>query len=304
MKLRNKKYRFFCKAEEIDAGDGGDTGADDDTGGGGSGGESNTFPDTWRETYAGEDEGKLSKLSRYASPNAAFDALISAQTKISSGDYKSTAPFPGEGSDDEKSVWRSDNGIPESADKYELTLADGLVIGENDKPVIDGFLAAAHNANMSPKDATAAVEWYYQNQEIQAQERAEADDTLRVEVEDTLRAEWGGEYRANLNRINGLLDTAPEGVKDKILSARFQDGTPLGSDIESLKFLIDMAVQINPATTLVPGAGDNIAGAISDELANLEKLMGDRTSDYWKGPKAESNQKRYLELTRAKLKMK
>ena len=41
------------------------------------------YPDTWREMYAGEDEAKLSKLANYASPNAAFDAMISAHPKKS-----------------------------------------------------------------------------------------------------------------------------------------------------------------------------------------------------------------------------
>lgn len=265
---------------------------------------SNTFPDTWRETYAGDDEAKLAKLSRYASPNAAFDAMIAAQSKISSGEFKSTAPFPEKGTDEEKTTWRSENGIPESADKYDLELADGLVIGDDDKPIIDGFLEAAHGANMSPANAKAAVEWYYGNQEKQAEARHDQDETIRTETEDTLRAEWGDEYRANVNRIDGLLDMAPEDVKDNIMNARFPDGTPLASDPGALKFLIDMALQVNPATTLVPGAGDNINGAIADEITEIESKMAIKTSEYWKGPKAEKMQARYRELIEAQSRMK
>lgn len=297
--MRNRKLRYFSKAEEadLDLDDGGE-------GGGGSGGADNPWPDTWRENYAGEDEGKLEALSRYASPSAAFDGLIATKGMIRSGEYKKVSEFPTEGTDEEKSSWREGNGIPVSADKYDLSFKDGLVIGENDKPIIDDFLEFAHSGNMSPKDAQSAIEWHYHNEEKIVEAMAESDAKIQSETEDALRAEWGTEYRANVNRINGLLDTAPEGVKDKIWGARFDDGSPLSSDQGALKWLIDMALQINPATTLIHGAGDNIAGAIEDEMKNFEGMMGNKNSEYWKGPKAEGNQKRYLELTKAKEKMK
>jgi hypothetical protein len=40
------------------------------------------------------------------------------------------------------------------------------------------------------------------------------------------------------------------------------------------------------------------------ELDGLRKMMGDQNSEYWKGPKAEANQKRYRELIDADQKMK
>lgn len=296
--MRRTKLRYFAKAEESDMDGGGDNSGDD------SGSkEENTWPDTWRENYAGEDEGKLSKLANYASPNAAFDAMISAQTKISSGEFKSTNPFPTEGKDEEKALWRSENGIPESSDKYDMTFDSGLVVGDDDKPMIDSFLSSAHTNNMSPDHAKATVQWYYDNEQKMKETQAEIDAQSKVDTEDALRAEWGNEYRSNINRVHGLLDTAPEGLKDKILTARMEDGTPLFSNPDTLKYFIDMALQINPATTLVPGAGDNIAGAITDEIASIEKMQGSKNSDYWKGPKSDGIQKRYRELLTAQEKM-
>ncbi|MGD9381875.1 MAG: hypothetical protein PVI03_05465, partial [Candidatus Thorarchaeota archaeon] len=195
-----------------------------------------------------------------------------------------------------------ENGIPVTADKYELSIEQEKL--ESEKEVIEDLLAMAYENNLPPKAANTAAEWYLKTKEKEEEARIEQDAEVKSASEDALRAEWGNEYRANVNRIHGLLDMAPEGVKDKILNARFPDGTPFGSDPDSLKFLIDLAVQINPVTTLVPGAGDNIAGAISDELKNLETMMGNKNSEYWKGPKAADNQKRYLELVRAQEKMK
>jgi len=107
-----------------------------------------------------------------------------------------------------------------------------------------------------------------------------------------------------VNRIHGLLATAPETVKDRFLNARYDNNQPLGSDTDTLKWLIDMALVANPATTLVPGAGDNIVGAVDDEIKSIETLMRSKTSEYWKGPKAYDMQKRYRELVTARDNMK
>jgi len=52
-----------------------------------------------------------------------------------------------------------------------------------------------------------------------------------------------------------------------------------------------------------PGTGD-IGAAIGDEIANIEKLMGNKASDYWRGPKAEKMQERYRQLVAARDKQK
>ena len=259
------------------------------------------IPDTWREDFAAGDEAKLQRLSRYASPTAVVDGLIAAQQKISSGEFKQVTPFPAEGTDEAKAEWRANNGIPEAADKYGLEYEDA---DDFDKTALSNLAATALERNMTPDQAKTAADWYFDMQDLQREERLNQDKTEQQASEDSLRAEWGDDYRGNVNRIQGLLDTAPEGVKEKLLGARFDDGTALGNDPDALKFLIDMALQINPATTLVPGAGDNIHGAISDELDTLKGMMGHKNSDYWKGPKAEKLQARYRELMTAQERIK
>ncbi len=255
------------------------------------------WADTWREDYAGEDEGKLEKLSRYATPNAAFDGLIAANQKIVSGDYKKVSAFPGEGTEDEQKSWRSDNGIPESADKY------GFETTDENKSLIESLTKNAFDNNISPDHTKNFYDWH--ESQLQAEDDAlkETDDTDTQTTEDLLRAEWGNEYRPHMNKIHGLLDTAPEGFKEQILEARLKDGTMLGSNPDALKFLIDLALIKNPTTTLVPAGGD-LMSSIEDELKDLESMMGNRSSEYWKGPKAEGNQARYRELATARDSMK
>ncbi len=259
------------------------------------------WPDNWRELYAGEDEKKLNRLSRYASPQAAFDAMLAAQNRISEGQLKT--PFPADGSDEEKTAWRKENGLPESADKYDLTFDNGLVIGDEDKEFIDDFLKVAHESNYRPEQVKEAVKWFYDFQAKNEEARADADAAIAQEVSDKLHAEWGSEYRAHINRIEGLLDTAPEGLKDQIKAARLPDGTPLFSSEAALKFFVNLAMEVNPATTLVPPGSGNVMSSIDDEIANMESMMANRSSEYWKGPKAEKNQQRYRELVAAKDKL-
>jgi hypothetical protein len=97
-----------------------------------------------------------------------------------------------------------------------------------------------------------------------------------------------------------LLDRAPAGVKDLLAGARLSDGTLLGSHAGALRWLSSLAREINPAATVVPGAGAGGAASIDDEIRGWETKMADKHSDYWAGPHADRNQSRLRELYRAR----
>lgn len=264
------------------------------------------WPDRWREAYALGGDGKvdpkmLKRFERYGSPKAVAEALIAAQNRISSGELKSTAPFPEGGSAEDQAAWRTSQGIPAEAKGekgYKLELAQGLVMGEEDKPVIDRFLESAHKSHMPASQVNAAVNWYFQDQAKQAAEQDQRDEAYRVSSDDKLHAEWGNDYRANINVISAMLDTAPAGIKELFLGGRLSDGTPLGSNPDMLRWMVGLARQINPVSTLVPGAGTNIGQAIDDEIKKIEGWMAapKGSKDYNKYYKDESIQARYREL--------
>jgi hypothetical protein len=245
---------------------------------------------------SGGDEKMLKQLERYSSPNDVWKKTKALETDLSSGKFKSVKPFPEKGTPEEQNSWRAENGIPEAPEKYQINLGEGIVIGEADKPLIDDFLKFAHAKNVPTAEANAAVQWYFDFAERQAQERHDADMQAKQTFEDTMRAEWGPEYRPNINAINAIMDMGPSGLKEKLLQGRMADGTPLGSDPDFLRLMSNIARIVNPVTTLTPGAGANMAQAIADELTTLKGMMADRSSEYWKGPKAEKNQARYREL--------
>lgn len=246
---------------------------------GSTGGVAGTWPNDWRQQIAGQDEKVLKRLERYAGVRDLAQALIAAQDKIASGQLKTA--LPKDATPEQIKAWRAENGIPESHDKYELKLKNGLVVGEEDKPVVEGFLKAAHEKNLNTEQATAAVEWYYDEMERQAEARQAADQKATQEAADALRKEWGGDYRANFNGIYALLDLAPAGFKDAFLTGRLADGTPIGSSVEGMQWLASLARQLNPVGSLVPGVtGTNQASAIDDEIKAIETLMRTNRAEY------------------------
>lgn len=258
------------------------------------------WPEDWREKYVeqhGGDPKMLKRLQRYASPDAAIDALFAAQTRISSGELRSA--LKPDATPEEKAEWREQNGIPAAPSEYKIALPSGLVVGEADKPVVDAFLQRAHDANMHPDQVNQALGFYFEQQEAMAQEQAAFDIGSQQACEDLLRAEYGPEYRRNLQAVNELLSSAPGDITEKLLHGRLADGTPIGNSPEVIRWLVGLAREMNPIGTVVPGSGTNAMQAVETELGNLRKMMGDRTSEYWKGPNAQKNQNRYRELVAA-----
>lgn len=244
------------------------------------------------------DEKTLQRVKRYATPADALNAHIALQNKIAAGEMRSA--LPPNATEDQVKAWRTENGIPEAPEKYELKLKDGLVVGEADKPIIDGFLKSAHGANYTSAQASQAVDWYYDEIERQTAARADQDKQLAAKAQDALRAAWGTDYRTNENMVMGLLDTAPAGVKDQFLHGRLADGTPIMSHPETVMWLRQMAAEINPVTALIPNAGGNVLTAVGDEIKQIEGWMkAPRTSPegkkYWGDVKVQERYRALLD---------
>jgi len=259
----------------------------------------------WREAYAkgrGGDDKLVSRLSRYASPDAALDALVSMQTKLSAGELRVTSTFPVNGTDEQKAEWRRGNGVPEAPDKYKIELGNGIVVGEEDKPTVDSFLKAAHAANLPGAQVNSLLKWYFDDLvQGETAKMHEADQRAAQQVDDQLHVEWGADYRKNKTLIEAYIDSSgPPGLRDTLFGARLSDGTPLASNLEVLRWLADQARAYNPTLALVPGDPSTAVKTITDEIANLQAMMANKQSDYWKGPKAQQLQARYRELLGAR----
>jgi hypothetical protein len=261
------------------------------------------WPEDWREKYVeqhGGDPKLLKRLQRYASPQAAFDALFAAQAKISSGQI--STPLKPDATPEEKAEWREVNGIPAKPEDYKVTLPNGLVFAERDKPTVDAFLQRAHEQNYTPAQVNDALGFYAEQQERAEQDLLANDLGTQQACEDILREEYGPEYRRNLQAASELLAGVPGDIKDKLLNGRLEDGTPIGNSPEVIRWLVGLARELNPIGTVVPGSGSNAVQALESEMDGLRKMMGDYKSEYWKGPNSQKHQARYKELLEAKQK--
>jgi len=248
------------------------------------------WPADWRERAAAGDEKKLSRLQRYASPQAIADALIAAQAKLSE-----TRPVLGKDArPEEVAAYREALGIPASPDKYDLS---GLELVDTEKPMIDKFLATAHAEHMTPSQVRQTLQSYGEISEEMRNQRLKLDEDIKSQAEDKLRSEWGNDYRVNLNLLTNLLDTAPSGVREQLLHGRLADGTPIGSSVEVLKFLTGIARERNPSGVTVP-SGTTTTQGLQDELAKIEKTMRENRNEY---NRDEQMQQRYRQLLEWKM---
>ena len=249
---------------------------------------------TLRTEIAHGDEKVLKRLERYSSPKDVAEALIAAQNKIAEGGAKGA--LPKDSTPEQLAEWRKDNGIPDKPEGYAFKLSDGLVVGDVDKSIVDGFLKTAHDLNMPPAQVERTLDWFFKTQEKQLADLHANDNVLKEKCVEDLRQEWGSEYKLNLGIVDGLLNQAPSGVKEALFGGRLADGTPLGNNPDVLRWLASVGRELNPTSTVTGSTGVAAAQAIEGELANLTKMMGDHKSEYWKGPEAEKNQSRYREL--------
>lgn len=252
------------------------------------------WPADWRETVSKGDAKILQRVSRYASPQAAMDALIAAQNRISAGELK---PVLGKNaSAAEVAEWRKEHGIPETPDKYDL--GKDVKIEGMDPKLLGEVFKAAHESNQTPEQVKATMKAWSQISNAVTEQRTEADIKVQKDSEDALRAEWGGEFRRNINLIHGMLDgsASPE-LKTKLLGGRLADGTPIGSSPEALKFLVGLALIQNPTGIVVPGAEGNQMQGVEDEIGKIEKVMRENRQAYNKDEKMQS---RYRDLLGAR----
>ena len=134
--------------------------------------------------------------------------------------------------------------------------------------------------------------------------KSEAEKAAELATEDKLRQEWRNDYRVNKQMAEALLARAPAGFRDRFMNGYLADHTPIKASPEAWKWLVQMEREINPAATVVPGAGGDVGKTIAVELADLKKEMANQNGPYWKGPDADAKQARYRQLLDAEQKLK
>lgn len=256
------------------------------------------WPEDWRAKVAGEDAKELSRLQRMGSPADLWKSYRALEAKLQE---KSTRFGPPENATPEQmAAWRKEQGLPDSPDAYTPELPNGMVLGEADKPLIEGFKEIAHKANMSPAQFNEALKWYYGEVDNFQAKQQDTDREFRTQSEDKLRAEFGPEYRPNLNAVNNMLSMYFGDTANEILSARGPDNRMLGDNPAFIKSMALLARELNPAMPHIPNGSGNPMQATSNRIAEIEKMMRVDPASYWKDEKVQSE---YRDLLSAKEKL-
>jgi hypothetical protein len=274
------------------------------------------WPENWREKLAEHISAgdkklyakELKRLERIADPAGVYGMYREAEGKLTSGGL---IKKPGKDAKPEEiAEYHKAMGVPEKPEDYfkDVKLENGAVIGEADKPLVDGFAAAVHKSGATPQFVNAALNWYYQNQEEQAAAMDEADDEYRRASNRELKDEYGPAFDRKLNATGSLFaKLAPGGLDpnnqnalyNRLLGGRMADGRIIGNDPDFNRFFIALAHEVVPAETVTEG-GNQSGMSIDAEIKQIEGRMKDDRRAYYKDEAAQS---RYRELITAREKI-
>lgn len=257
-----------------------------------------TFASTWRADIASGDDKALKALERFATPQDLAKSYFEAQARIRSGEL--AKPLPKDATPEQIKEYREGNGIPEKPEGYFEKLPNGLVIGEDDKPLFDGFAKALHELNAPPTMVHKAVEWYYGMQDQQIQAQQEADAQAKPALENALREAWGADFKANANVYASYIAAAPKEVQDTLKSARDAEGNFILYKPEVVSWLVAQAREINPAAHITPAGNEGTVQSIQAEIDGIEKFMRTNRTEY---NRDNAKQERLRQLYDARVKL-
>lgn len=196
-------------------------------------------------------------------------------------------------------------GVPEKHEDYinHIKLENGAVIGDADKPILNSFTEALHKAGAPPSTVNAAANWYYKLQEEQAAELDAADDAFKRESEKAIKDELGNAFKRKTNNIATLFTTAPGGADARnpnslyarLVNGRTADGRVIGNDPDMMRWLIGMADDANPISSVVEDGTASVKG-VQKELDELKALRRSEPRKYWSKPVQDREAELYAAL--------
>ena len=257
-----------------------------------------TAPDDWREQLAGEDTAKLNQLKRVSNPNQLIDNYFAAQEKIRTGSIAAAAAPDEHSTPEEWAEYRQQQGIPDAPENYELALSEGLVLGAEDKEIIDQVLPIAHELNIGTPVISKLADALLHAQQAQHDRAEVQQNEWQRDATQSLKAVWKGDFATNINMIqNTILGTMPESIREEFAHAAMPDGRKIMNSPEVMAWMADMARKIDPAGAVVPNSTNAVADLAAERKA-LETRMGEPG---WH--KDDAAQTRYQEILRTQERM-
>jgi hypothetical protein len=236
----------------------------------------------WREQMAGEDESRLNQLKRITDPNQLVENYFAAQDMIRKGETQMADAnvLPENATEEQIAAYRERNGIPESADGYDLKLSEGLVMSDQDRQDFQPLFEHLHENNVPADMASGIVDKYMQIQNAMAAADQAQDVTDANTATMALQEAWGPDFETNKSLVQNMFAAhLPEESMESFMNARLAGGQALFNHPGVVAAFANMARIINPAAALVPAGADALR-SMETRRAELEEKMG--TSEWYK----------------------
>ncbi|MCG7985059.1 MAG: hypothetical protein JAY90_20205 [Candidatus Thiodiazotropha lotti] len=257
-----------------------------------------SLPDDWRNQLAGEDEKRLKQLERHTDLMSVIKSGFEAQDRIRKGEMSNG--LPENPTDEQMAAWREANGVPESAESYDIKLDDGLVLGDSDNRILEGVQSVAHEENISNEALSRITSAMLKGREAEAQAVAQQDGIDTQTCDRQLKEMWGGDLETNKNIVANHLSQLPESVREDFMNGRLASGKAWFNSPEIMAFFADSARTIDPYATVV-GGGHNKAQHVQTEIQMMREgthptypKVG--SDEYWASKEAQKHYDEQLEL--------
>ncbi len=234
--------------------------------GGGAAGDGGGNAKSWLESLP-EDIRKDPSLQLFKGPEALAKSWVSAQKMIGAD----KVVIPGEkATEEEIAAFHTKLGRPESADKYEFKLPEGVTLDES---MAKSVKEVAFKAGLNPKQLQSLVEWDAQNKIEQAKAAGTAHQTELRGLLDAYKQTLGGD-----EKFNATVDKARTAVRalapDEFKA--FLRDSGVGSRPEAIAFFAKLADMMGEDKirdgTGVPFKNED-PHALQKEIEDLEGKM-------------------------------
>lgn len=245
---------------------------------------------TWQEEWAANDEKALKRLQRFKDPKDIFKSYIDLEKK-----YSETRPkfqLPENPTEEDYKKYREENGVPEKPEDYDLNLSNGLVIGENDKSIIDKFTKVAHSKNLPNDLLKKSIESYFEARQQEELETTKFLEKTQLDANEKLKEQWGEKFNENKTKVANFLQSKL-GEEEALLldGAILPDGTRIATNPNLLNKLLNLADVFYQSPSDFPD--NNQFNSINKEISEIEKSIREDRDGYFRDP---DKQKRYAEL--------
>jgi hypothetical protein len=258
-------------------------------------------PETWRNDLVGmlpaeaQSSGK-NVFDRVPSLNVLANNYFEAQQQLRKGLPPDDVPYlPKNATPEQVAEYRRKVDVPETADKYEVALDAGLVLGDNDRAMFAPVFNILHAANVPTSVVSALVNEYMKLDQQAVSQVKLQDDRDAQEATLALKRSWGVDFERNKGLVEMFFVDMPKEAREAFMGARMADGKAVFNNPQVLQFFVGKQREVNPLATVVAAAGGDGAKQLHEEIAALEARMG--SAEWYKDEPAQA---RYRELVTAR----